>query len=437
MNTGPVSFFVTKSKKLCLHPVTHGMRRPDGRTRGGPIRWNSFLAGVLGVVFGGVGLSGPAPDGVLENGAVGGNSNQPAHREREREHGYSYFHDSSKVGPLSIHVFKLDRSRHDWVLANTLGNGRTLGMSTVSDQLKLLPPASGKPLAAVNGDFYFNDSRLPGDPRDLQIHEGELISAPSGHACFWIDPSGEFQSTNVFSRFRVVWPDQSTTPIGLNEVRDNDSAVLYTAAAGAATPAGTGTELILESTQDGSWLPLRVGQVFRARVKAVRSGGETFLNRETAVLSLGPKLAAKAVPLAQGAVIQLVTETIPSLTGVTLAIGGGPTLVRSGKPMEWSGFLMRHPRTAIGWTREFCFLVEVDGRQNELSIGMTFPELAAYLVKLGCQEAMNLDGGGSATMWVLGQVINSPSEGHERPGANALVVLPNPSPSPDAAHRSP
>ncbi len=84
---------------------------------------------------------------------------------------------------------------------------------------------------------------------------------------------------------------------------------------------------------------------------------------------------------------------------------------------------MRHPRVAIGWNDQYIFLVEVDGRQRSLSVGMTFPELAAYMVKLGCQEAMNMDGGGSATLWVCGNVINSPSEGKERPCSNALVVV--------------
>ena len=54
---------------------------------------------------------------------------------------------------------------------------------------------------------------------------------------------------------------------------------------------------------------------------------------------------------------------------------------------------------------------------------MTFPELADYMVKLGCQEAMALDGGGSATCWAFGNVMNSPSQGRERPAANGLVVL--------------
>jgi exopolysaccharide biosynthesis protein len=129
--------------------------------------------------------------------------------------------------------------------------------------------------------------------------------------------------------------------------------------------------------------------------------------------------------------VRIVTETVPDLTGVNVAIGGGPALLQDGKPMQWTGFFkLRHPRTAVGWNKEHIFLVEVDGRQSNISIGMTFPELAGYLAKLGCEQAMNLDGGGSATLWAFGMVMNSPSEGEERPAPNALVVLKKSAPQP-------
>ena len=83
--------------------------------------------------------------------------------------------------------------------------------------------------------------------------------------------------------------------------------------------------------------------------------------------------------------------------------------------------LERHPRTAIGWNAGNYFLVEVDGRQENLSVGMTLDELADYMARLGCEEAMNLDGGGSATLWFDGKVRNSPCDGKERPVANSLV----------------
>ena len=73
-------------------------------------------------------------------------------------------------------------------------------------------------------------------------------------------------------------------------------------------------------------------------------------------------------------------------------------------------------RNNIPGNKEFFFMVEVDGRQSQLSVGMSLPELAAYMAKLGCEQALNLDGGGSATLWAMGNVMNSPSEGRERPG---------------------
>ena len=140
------------------------------------------------------------------------------------------------------------------------------------------------------------------------------------------------------------------------------------------------------------------------------------------VLSLGPQLSGTSPKVAPGALLKISTATTPNLTGVKTALGGGPTLVRHGKAMSWDGSQPRHPRTAIGWNEKHLFLVVVDGRQRSLSIGMSLPELADYMIKLGCKEAINLDGGASATCWVYGQVMNSPSSGKPRPIANGLVV---------------
>ena len=54
---------------------------------------------------------------------------------------------------------------------------------------------------------------------------------------------------------------------------------------------------------------------------------------------------------------------------------------------------------------------------------MTLAELADFMLKLGCEEALNFDGGGSSTMYVAGQgVVNSPSDGVERTVGNHLAV---------------
>lgn len=339
-------------------------------------------------------------------------------------HWLEYTNEVIEDMPWSIHVIKIDRERHDFEFCTTLGKGDVLGMGTVSEQLKSLPTECGQPLAAINGDFYEKSEKHEGRPRDLQIRFGEVVSSPSGHACFWVTPDGTPQMTNITSRFRVVWSDGKTTPLGLNQLREDDAAVLYTSVFGASTRTTGGIELILEHSTNSAWLPLRVGQIYSARVRKVRNGGDSALTRDIMVLSLGPKLAAQAPVAQSGTVLRVTTETVPQLTGVQVAIGGGPALVRNGKPMEWSGFFkMRHPRSALGWNKKHIFLVEVDGRQSNISIGMTFPELAGYMVKLGCEQAMNFDGGGSATLWALGGVRNSPSEGEERPSPNALVLV--------------
>ncbi len=54
------------------------------------------------------------------------------------------------------------------------------------------------------------------------------------------------------------------------------------------------------------------------------------------------------------------------------------------------------------------------------------PEMGDLMVSLGAQDAMNLDGGGSATMVVGGRIVNAPSDGFERMVASALVVLRRP-----------
>ena len=181
---------------------------------------------------------------------------------------------------------------------------------------------------------------------------------------------------------------------------------------------------MLEQSPGSQWLPLRVGRTYQARVRQVLTAGDTPLKPDIAVLSVGPELASSVPGLSIGATVRLALDTIPNLSDVQVAIGGGPTLVENGKAMSWKGWLhMPHPRSALGWNKHHIFLVEVDGRQIDVSLGMTFEELANYMLKLGCENALNLDGGGSATLWAFGSVRNSPSEGQERPAPNALVVV--------------
>jgi hypothetical protein len=351
--------------------------------------------------------------------------------------GISYTHEQVSRVPWSIHILKIERSRSNLELRTTLARDRIGSLSTLVDQIQSLPPAAGQPLAAINGDFYINDARSPylGDPRGLQILDGELVSAPTDQASFWIDASGRPQATNFISKLGVSWPDKTglpEIPLGLNEERARDGAVLYTPRFGRSTGTQGGRELILERNGNGSWLPLHAGATCSARVREVRAAGNSALSEDTMVLSLSPGLLdlSKAWLQAEtGAVLQVSTATVPGLEGVKTAISGGFVLVRNGKKEVLNVPDSRDYkyRSAVGASRDYFFFVEVDGRQPGLSEGMTLSELADYMIKLGCDLVLNLDGGASSTFWLNGKVMNSPSSGL-RPIANGLVLMRKPAP---------
>ena len=76
-----------------------------------------------------------------------------------------------------------------------------------------------------------------------------------------------------------------------------------------------------------------------------------------------------------------------------------------------------------GWNGASVFVVVCDGGETS-NIGMTKPELAAYMLSLGCTQAINLDGGGSSAMALVGQGLISAKNdsGNERAVANVVGI---------------
>lgn len=109
------------------------------------------------------------------------------------------------------------------------------------------------------------------------------------------------------------------------------------------------------------------------------------------------------------------------------AVSGHPTLVHNGATRDNQGdtaLCPRHPRTAVGLSQDHrtLILAVVDGRAPG-RVGMTCAELAALMRELGAHDALNLDGGGSATMWLAGTgVLNYPSDGTPRTVSNHLAL---------------
>ncbi|MGZ4962499.1 MAG: phosphodiester glycosidase family protein [Limisphaerales bacterium] len=348
--------------------------------------------------------------------------------------GVTYTHLTDKAGPWSIHITKFDLSHRGLRLTTTLAHGTVFGLATVPEQVAAMPKALGRPIAAVNGDFFLiKKEPYQGDPRGLQILEGELVSSPWHDVAFWMDSTGKPHMDRVKPNFKVTLPQSKTIDVGFNETRADDKATLLTPTLGPSTRTSNGVEVVLQSNSTSEWLPVHTGEKISAKVAEVHNSGNTALRPDTMVLSLGPKLAQRLPTLSTGDDVNITLSVTPDLTGIRTALGGGPALVRNGHNLHQltSGkadhLRERNPRTAIGWNDHEFLMVVVDGRKPDLSVGMTFPELAALMVRLGCKEAMNLDGGGSTTMWLNGKVINHPSEkGVLRHVANTLVLLQSP-----------
>ncbi|MES3016811.1 MAG: phosphodiester glycosidase family protein [Bacteroidota bacterium] len=104
----------------------------------------------------------------------------------------------------------------------------------------------------------------------------------------------------------------------------------------------------------------------------------------------------------------------------------GPLLIEDGKIIKLDStetYLTRHPRTAVAIKGKQVFLITLDGR-NEKAAGMSLFELGRFLKWLHADDGLNLDGGGSTTMWINGEpdngIINYPSDNKKMESSTAF-----------------
>ena len=116
------------------------------------------------------------------------------------------------------------------------------------------------------------------------------------------------------------------------------------------------------------------------------------------------------------------------------ALAAGPVLIDGGKVVEYTSgssfYTRRHPRTLIGKRADGTVVMAViDGRFKGQGDGATIAETAYIARQLGLTEALNLDGGGSSTLWTAQEgVLNHPYDNRrfdhegERGVPNCIVV---------------
>src|SRR6266849_1795724 len=133
-------------------------------------------------------------------------------------------------------------------------------------------------------------------------------------------------------------------------------------------------------------------------------------------------------------------------TGIYTAVSGHYPLVTNGVNIGYTytnlpdTIHQAQPRTAVGVSQDgrYLYLITIDGRQPNYSVGAIDSETADWLIRFGSYNGINLDGGGSTTMVMadcagnpiqLNRAIDSGIPGHERVIANHLWVFAKPLPS--------
>lgn len=317
------------------------------------------------------------------------------------------------AGPARAQYLRVD-TRLDGVQVRPVLAGATLeGRATVGQMVR-----EHGALAGVNGSYFAATGRPLGLLLlDGQMHSQPILSrtalffgrGPFGEARWWIGPA-TFQG-EVAGR-------EGTRPLAaVNRAPGIQELAVFTPLAGAVARVPEG---------GAAWA------VVDGQVVATSVGASLPIPPDGYVIVAGAQAEAPW-PVMPGIPLEArwgLAEAIP-LDHLEWAVGGGPRLLRAGRvdvTAEAERFQpdvarSRAPRTAAGVdSRGRLILLTVNGRQAS-SVGLTLTELAEVMASLGAQDALNLDGGGSSTMVLRGDLFNLPSDGRERPVANALLVF--------------
>jgi hypothetical protein len=327
-------------------------------------------------------------------------------------------------GPVAIHVVRGPRPVGLYRLRPVLSNESIARLETLTAMERRL--SSQATTVGINGDYYsFKDA----SPSGILLRDGALVSAPNSKrssAGITLDGTLDVRRIQFFGTWRGLGPSRRLT--SFNEAPAANEISLFTSDWGSATPALPGSVSVILSP-----FPAATPNAdLVAPVSNFVTDASVPLTPGTAVLvarGTGAEKLSSEAPLGTTIALRLILR--PDWAEVSDAIGGGPVLIRNSLPVfraneafTTTQLAPRNPRTALGQLADGrILLVAVDGRQSGYSVGMTNFEMAQTMMRLGAVRAMALDGGGSTTLAFDGTVLNSPSDGKERPVSTALMLM--------------
>jgi hypothetical protein len=318
--------------------------------------------------------------------------------------------------PWTIDVLEVDLTVPFNSIETVKANDRLVGLEKTSSMASRKNFPGHIIVGAVNGDFYGSG----GVPTNTQVVKGEVLKKPISREIIGFDLNDKPIIEIVTYSGRLINRDTSIAISDLNSLRGNNQLILYNSFKGSNTGTNQyGTEISAEPID--TWY---ANDTIRVIVKNKVAGvGNMAIQNNRIVLSAHGTSTGFLDILNVGDTVKVVNKLIPGLNKLKEVIGGSERIIQDG--INVGGWPEKHPRTAAGFSQDSTklFLVTVDGRQST-SAGMTLTEMGAFMLQLGIYQAINLDGGGSTTMVVRDNIVNSPSDGAgERSVSNALLVV--------------
>lgn len=326
-------------------------------------------------------------------------------------------------GPVVVHVVTAPRPGGLYGVQPVLSNNAIVGRERLTSIERGV--SGGATAVGITGDLFAAN----GQPSGILMRGGALDSPPLvTRSSVGIGSDGTLRVERI--AYVGIWRGTGQRrPLNLNRPPGANGVSLFTPAWGPSTPplpsATTAVLPSLPPTAPNTDLTATVAQL------GTTSGAVAIPPGGAVVVARGAGAARLAAEAPVGTQLELRLTLTPSWDGVPQAIGGGPLIVRAGKPVfranEAFGPELLAPRAARGAVGQLrdgrIVLVAVDGGQLGYSVGMTNFELALTLVRLGAVTGSALAGGDSAALAFDGALLDRPSAGVEPAVADALLVL--------------
>lgn len=332
--------------------------------------------------------------------------------------------------PWDLDVLEIDLTNPDLSFQTVKAADLVWGNERTSAMASRLNRPGHRVLGAVNADFY----HAGGIPINAQVADGEVIRTVyhNSKTCLYFDRNNHPHIETLNFSGSIHLSGRQTAVHAVNLKRLTNTSILYNNYFGASTSTNKwGSELL--ATALDPWV---VNDTIRFSVdKLYKNRGDNAIPQGKVVFSAhGTAQNFMDNYISVGDTLKVILKLQPAVNRIVQLTGGYPKIISDGiscidSSLQKEGRILdfhtkRHPRTAIGFNsaRTRLWFVTVDGRQAH-SAGMSLYELADFMLSLGADQALNLDGGGSTTMWVDGTIKNSPSDGNERRVANALLLI--------------